>query len=280
MSNGNLHPADELGRLQHGSYELPARERELSEILIADREARVGEEFVAIVREREEGLVVGTVVDCERLPDLHKVLQYLQQGVMIVDTETTGLYPARGDRIVSVAALGARVGWSIECTGDEVDGYLVMTDSFRWEVHETGRYYYRKINPGRASSAGALRIHGLTDLTAEATFPDIAADLEDFLKYEVFVAHNAPFDDEFLLTEFQRAGRPGPTYEDIVDTRVISKMIWPDQSGSLDALAKRLGVDRGSRDERHDALDDCRLLARCLPGLVQAIKEHLAKECK
>jgi DNA polymerase III epsilon subunit-like protein len=53
-------------------------------------------------------------------------------------------------------------------------------------------------------------------------------------------------------------------------------MLWPDESGSLDTLAKRLGVDRGDRDAKHDPLEDCRLLARCLPGLVAEIKKRIA----
>jgi DNA polymerase III epsilon subunit-like protein len=60
--------------------------------------------------------------------------------------------------------------------------------------------------------------------------------------------------------------------EAVINTRVTSRMLWFDKSGSLDALCKRLGIDRGDRDSRHGALDDFRLLARCLPGLVAEIK--------
>jgi DNA polymerase III epsilon subunit family exonuclease len=280
ITETTIHPADQLGRLQHGSYELPATERALAAKLIADREARVGREYIAIVHERATDNGGEECVDCVRLPDLYKVAWQLQQCVLVVDTETTGLYPARGDRLVSVAALGVSVGWSVECTGDEVDGHYVMDGPIGWELQETGRCYYRKVNPGRPSDPEAERIHGLTDLSAEPAFAEIAKEVHDFLDGETVVAHNAPFDLDFIGEELRRVGIMFPLYEDIIDTRVLSKMLWPDQSGSLDALAKRLGVDRGDRDARHDALDDCKILARCLPGLVREITKRLSEEVR
>jgi DNA polymerase III epsilon subunit-like protein len=272
------HPADKLGRLQHGRDEFEAIERHLAEVLIADREARVGRTYHAIVREHVVNGAVEQYVDCVRLPDLEKVLRQLQQGVMIVDTETTGLYPARGDRVVSVAALGVRLGWSFECAGDEADGYVVLKETYGWEVHETGRTLHRRVDPGRPSDPEAERIHGLRDLTGESRFEEIAKDVQHFLEYSTLLAHNAPFDVDFLDCEFMRTGLLSTMYEDIIDTRVISKMLWPNESGSLDALAKRLGVDRGDRDQQHDALEDCRLLARCLPGLAREIQKRLSND--
>jgi len=272
------HPADKLGRLQHGRDEFEAIERKLAELLIADCEARVGQKYHAIVREHVIDGAVEQYVDCVRLPDLGKVVWQLQQGVLIVDTETTGLHPARGDRVVSVAALGVRLGWSFECAGDETDGYVVLKETLGWEVHETGRTLHRRVNPGRPSDPAAERIHGLTDLTGEPRFEEIAKEVQDFLEYATLLAHNAPFDVDFLDCEFMRTGLLSTMYEDVIDTRVISKMLWPNESGSLDTLAKRLGVDRGDRDQQHNALEDCRLLARCLPGLIAAIKERLSND--
>jgi DNA polymerase III epsilon subunit-like protein len=87
-------------------------------------------------------------------------------------------------------------------------------------------------------------------------------------------AHNAPFDVGFLQAEFAAAGLDLPTMY-VVDTRVCSKLLWPSEPASLDPMMDRLGVDRGNRDERHDALEDCRLLARCLPGLVAEIARRI-----
>jgi DNA polymerase-3 subunit epsilon len=278
MITENEHPADHLGRLQHGRHEYEATERRLADILIADREARVGKTYHAIVREHVVNGAVEQYVDCVRLPDLEKVVRQLQQGVLIVDTETTGLYPARGDRVVSVAALGVRLGWSFECAGDETDGYYIVKETLGWEVHETGRTLHRRVNPGRPSDPEAERIHGLRDLTGEPRFEEIANEVQHFVEYATVVAHNAAFDVDFLDTEFMRTGLLSTMYEDVIDTRVISKMLWPNESGSLDALAKRLGVDRGGRDQRHDALEDCRLLARCLPGLAREIQKRLSND--
>jgi hypothetical protein len=86
---------------------------------------------------------IKTYVTCGRLPDLQEVARRLQRGVLVLDTETTGLYLARGDRLVSVGALAAAVGWCAEVTCEEVDGYYVLNGPIGWELNEIARRYHK-----------------------------------------------------------------------------------------------------------------------------------------
>jgi DNA polymerase III epsilon subunit-like protein len=272
-----LHPADELAYVRAEMDRLTGREIALTRALVADREARVGSLHHAVVT-RVSGQ---DAIDVERLPDLREVLPLLLSPVLCIDCETTGLHPLDGDRMVSLAVLQAQV-----CNETTFDS----DHSPQWQHGEgvafiAHRAYVATFNPeGRKSSPGALAVHGLSDerLAGCVAFAERAREVEDILTGQdddfvatTIVAHNAPFDVGFLDMEFERAGR-SVTWGPIVDTRIISKLLWPAEKGSLDALCERLGVDRGDRDARHESLKDARLLALCLPGLVAEIRRGVA----
>ncbi|CAA2155888.1 DNA polymerase III subunit epsilon [Methylobacterium brachiatum] len=270
-----FHPADELAYVRAELDRLTGREIALTRALVADREARVGALHHA-VDQRVSGR---DAVDIERLPDLPEVLRLLSRPVLCIDCETTGLHPLNGDRMVSLAILSAqiepiKVVWSRGPDFDHVS--IRFLDRHAW----VGAF-----NPGgRSSTPEALAVHGLSDerLAGCVPFAERAHELADILTeadfdgfQPVIVAHNAPFDVGFLDMEFERAGR-AVSWGPIVDTRLISKILWPGEKGSLDALCERLGVDCGDRDERHESLKDARLLALCIPGLVAEIRRRVA----
>lgn len=256
-----LHPVDDLAFVRHELAQcvsrqrlLTLREETLAANLVADREARVGTLHHAVVS-RVRGI---DVVDIERLPDLQRTLLLLQGPVVVADTETTGLHVLEGDRLISAAFLPVHPAALVPSTPLEIT-----------------------VNPGRASDAGALAVHGMTlaDLKDRPAFAYThARAIIDICRSGVLVAHNAPFDIGFLNAEFEGVGLwfDGVPSE-VIDTRIVSKILWPGEPGSLDALATRLGVDRGDRDARHTAAGDARLLAACLPGLRDALRRRIAR---
>ncbi len=253
----DTHPADALAALRASASPDADLTADLEAALVSDREARVGETHHAVVTRLPDGWRV----DVLPLPDLADTLALIEHHrVTLLDTETTGLHPRVDDRVVSVAATEAVL------SGDTVlfGGLQVVA----------------VVNPGRPSSPKALEVHGLDEagLSAMPPFAEVSRFVGAVLQGKVLIAHNAPFDVDFLDAEFERTPFPGPseTALAVVDTRVISKMLWPGEPGSLDALANRLGVDRGGRDARHDALSDAVLLGRCLPGLAAEIRHRLA----
>jgi DNA polymerase III subunit epsilon len=159
---------------------------------------------------------------------------------IVLDTETTGLNPRTGDRIVEVGCV------------EIVDRKL------------TGNNYHRYINPERDSDEAALAVHGLTTefLSDKPKFHEIAAELRDFIKDAEIIIHNAPFDLGFLNHEFQRIGLP-PFVEhcsNVIDTLVQAKELHPGKRNSLDALCDRYGISNAHR-KLHGALLDSELLA-------------------
>ena len=157
---------------------------------------------------------------------------------VLFDTETTGLDPLTGDRVIEIAAL--------ELLGDL----------------PTGASFHRLVHPQRDIPEGATRIHGITiDRLRDAPrFEEIAADMLEFFGDGMLVAHNAPFDFGFIDAELSRAGRPGLDRGRMVDTLVLAKTRFPGMPNSLDALCRRFGIDLSER-VTHNALLDCRLLA-------------------
>jgi DNA polymerase III epsilon subunit len=275
-----LHPADELADVRLQIKNLERREGELRTALIADREARVGAVLVAIVSERAKSVTdwqklarglgataeqikahttcsTYTVVETANVPSLPEVLRLLRGPMLMLDTETTGLSPAAGDRIVSLALAPARLERPFTYFGGE-------------------RTFHEVVNPGRPSHPNALAVHGLTDefLADKPPFSDHLDRVSDLLENATVVAQNAPFDMAFLKNEFALAGRALPPCT-VVDTRVVSKMLWPAEKGSLDALCERLFIYRGERDLRHDALEDCRLLFEVVEALEGEISDRL-----
>ncbi|MDE2574622.1 MAG: DNA polymerase III subunit epsilon [Rhodospirillales bacterium] len=157
---------------------------------------------------------------------------------VLFDTETTGLDPLLGDRVIEIAAL-------------ELDGDL-----------PTGRHYHTLIHPGRDIPEGATRIHGITlDALRDAPrFEEIADALLAFLGDGPLIAHNAPFDFGFLDAEFARIGLAALDRGRMIDTLAMAKQRYPGMPNSLDALCRRLDIDLSQRTT-HNALLDCKLLA-------------------
>ncbi len=164
---------------------------------------------------------------------------------IILDTETTGLDPAGGHRIVEIGCIEL-----INCI-------------------PTGREWHRHINPERDVPRSAFEVHGLSFefLSDKPRFGELADDLLTFIEGGMLVMHNAPFDYGFLNAELERVGRPALRWEFVVDTLAIARRRHPGSPCSLDALCKRYGVDLSER-VKHSALLDCRLLAAVYVELV------------
>jgi DNA polymerase-3 subunit epsilon len=161
---------------------------------------------------------------------------------IILDTETTGLEPEQGHRIIEIGA--------IEIVNRR----------------RTGRQFHRYLCPDRDIDPGAVQVHGLTNefLSGQPRFPEIADDLLEFIRDAEVIIHNAPFDVAFLDAEFQRMapGVPTPKTNDlcqVLDTLALARQLHPGQRNSLDALCKRYSVDNSHRD-LHGALLDADLL--------------------
>ena len=159
---------------------------------------------------------------------------------IFLDTETTGLNPESGDRIVEIGC--------IEMVSRRLTG-------------ETRHVY---LNPERKGHEEAIRIHGLTDafLADKPKFAEVADDLLDFLAGADIVIHNAAFDVGFLNAELKRLGRaPFHTVAaKVTDTLLMAREMFPGKANNLDALCKRLEVDNAHRTH-HGALLDAGLLA-------------------
>lgn len=157
---------------------------------------------------------------------------------VLFDTETTGLEPHLGHRVIEVAAL------------ELINGL------------PTGRHFHALIHPGRDIPEEATRVHGLVDahLRDKPVFSVVAADLLAFFEDGQLVAHNAPFDFAFLDAEFVRSGLDRLDPARMVDTLALAKARFPGLPNSLDALCRRFGVDLSARTT-HNALLDCKLLA-------------------
>jgi DNA polymerase-3 subunit epsilon len=157
---------------------------------------------------------------------------------VLFDTETTGLDPLLGDRVIEIAAL-------------ELENEL-----------PTGRQFHALVDPERDIPEEASRIHGLTsaDVAGKPRFAAIAAELLAFLDEDPLIAHNAPFDFGFLNAEFARIGMPALDPARMIDTLALAKARFPGLPNSLDALCRRFSIDLSART-RHNALLDCRLLA-------------------
>lgn len=172
---------------------------------------------------------------------------------VLLDTETTGLEPHLGHRIIEVAAL--------ELVNDL----------------PTGRHYRTLVDPGRDIPDEAVRIHGIkaADTAGWPRFQDIAGQLLDFLGDGSLIAHNAPFDFAFLNAEFVLLGLPRLDPGRMVDTLSLAKARYPGLPNSLDALCRRFSIDLSARTT-HNALLDCRLLAEVYIELTGGRQKGLA----
>ncbi|MBI1360643.1 MAG: DNA polymerase III subunit epsilon [Alphaproteobacteria bacterium] len=160
---------------------------------------------------------------------------------VVFDTETTGLEPAAGDRIVEVGCV-------------ELVNYL-----------PTGREFQIYINPERPVSEATVRITGITNevLRGKPPFshPDVVDRLMEFFGDDPIVAHNADFDRMFLNAELTRLGRAEIARERFIDTLPLARAHRPGSPASLDAVCKRFNISLEGR-ELHGALKDAQLLAR------------------
>ncbi len=165
------------------------------------------------------------------------ILQPMRE--VIFDTETTGLDPKTGDRMVEI-------------------GCLEMIDRV-----ETGNTYHAYYNPERDMPAAAEAVHGLSIefLSGKPLFSETAGELLEFLGDAPLVAHNAGFDFGFLNNELERIGREPISLDRMIDTVAIARKKHPGAKLSLDALCTRYGVDRSHR-VKHGALLDAELLAQ------------------
>lgn len=160
---------------------------------------------------------------------------------IVLDTETTGLSPRDGHRIIEIACV-------------EIDDFI-----------PTGRHFHTYVHPERDIDPEAQRVHGisLASLSGKPKFadPEVAGALERFVDGARLVAHNAAFDRDFINHELALAGRPLLPEARWVDTMVLAQQRYPGLHNSLDALCKRLKISLAER-EKHGALIDARLLAR------------------
>ena len=158
---------------------------------------------------------------------------------IVFDTETTGLNPGGGDRMVEI-------------------GCVEMFNRV-----ETGRHFHAYFFPERDMPFEAEMVHGLTSafLSDKPLFGDKVDDLLEFIEDSPLVAHNAGFDFGFLNFELERAGRPTVSMHRMVDTLQLARARHPGAKHSLDALCMRFGIDRSQRI-KHGALLDAQLLAQ------------------
>src|SRR5512137_1719927 len=159
---------------------------------------------------------------------------------IVLDTETTGLEPELGHRIIEI-------------------GCIEVVNRRR-----SGRVFHRYLCPDREIDAGALQVHGLTEefLKEQPRFAEIATELLEFLRGAELIIHNAPFDIAFLDAELARLAEPPGRIGDhcqVLDTLQMARQMHPGQRNGLDALCKRYSIDNSHR-ELHGALLDAELL--------------------
>ena len=306
----NTHPADALASIRKEIRQLESAETALKKSLIADREARVGVSHHAVVdrRCREtvdyarviedmravyfdlaetidrltsadiDGMHTGLTahmrrwddaefesrqkrtkkseyeqVSIEAVPDIAEILRLLDGPCVYLDTETTGFSHAVGDRVVS---LGLHF-----TTHDGISNRVMF------------------FNPqGKRSSAQALEVNGLIEefLATQKPFAECANKIRDRITGHTLVAHNAPFDMGFLRAEFARTLIDFPSVLGVVDTRVLSKLLWPGESATLDAVCERLGIP--ARTGKHDALADAKLVAEVVNRVRPLLEARLADD--
>ncbi len=164
---------------------------------------------------------------------------------VVLDTETTGLDPSQGHRIVEIGAV-------------ELFNHM-----------PTGRTYHQYVNPQRPVPAEAVAIHGLTEdfLRDKPLFPNVAPAFLEFVAGAKLVIHNAAFDLRFLNAELEQAGLARLSDDMAVDTLMIARRKFPGSPASLDALCRRFGVDNSAR-EKHGALLDSEILAEVYLELI------------
>jgi len=174
---------------------------------------------------------------------------------IVLDTETTGLDPLTGDRVVEI-------------------GCIELLNRF-----PTGQTFHRYINPERDMPGSAFDVHGLsTDfLKDKPPFAEIAEDFLGFVGDAALVIHNASFDAAFLNSELERVGKPLISRDRLVDTLLLARRRHPGAQNRLDDLCARYGIDN-TRRNKHGALLDAELLAEVYIELTGARQAALGLE--
>ncbi|HJX17727.1 MAG TPA: DNA polymerase III subunit epsilon [Acidiferrobacterales bacterium] len=162
---------------------------------------------------------------------------------IILDTETTGLEPSQGHRIIEIGA--------VEMLNRRL----------------TGNRFHQYLNPEREIDAGAIEVHGITNemLVDKPKFADIAADFLAFVQGAELIIHNAPFDTGFINCEFRLLGETAPavsieTVCTVLDTLKLARKLRPGQKNDLDSLCRHYNIDNAQRS-LHGALLDAEILA-------------------
>ena len=164
---------------------------------------------------------------------------------IILDTETTGLSPEKGDRILEIACIETK------------------------DLIPTKKVFYKLINPEREVSEDAFKIHGYSyeKLKREKKFEEIADEFLEFINGKKLIIHNAEFDISFINHELKKINKNLININNVVDTLEIARGKFPGTSNSLDNLCKRYGIDSSKR-EKHNALLDCQLLREVYINLI------------
>ena len=164
---------------------------------------------------------------------------------IVLDTETTGLDPSDGHRLVEIGGLEL------------------------YNCIPTGQVFHRYIDPQRDIPESAFEVHGLSRefLTGKPLFEHVVEEFLAFVGDAKLVIHNAEFDMRFLNAELQRVGRPAITFGRAVDTLTLARRRHPGLPNSLDALCARYGIDN-SRRTKHGALLDAELLSEVYIELI------------
>ena len=164
---------------------------------------------------------------------------------IFLDTETTGLSPNDGDRILEIACIETK------------------------DLIPTKKIFHKLINPERKVSQEAFKVHGFSNdfLQDKQKFKEIADELLEFIEGKKLIIHNAPFDIGFLNSELKKINKKVLDIKKVDDTLSLARSKFPASSNSLDNLCKRFNIDI-SRRTKHNALLDCELLREVYINLV------------
>ena len=171
---------------------------------------------------------------------------------VVLDTETTGLDPRSGHRIVEIGCV-------------ELINHMA-----------TGKHFHKYLNPERDIPEQASVIHGLTEefLSSQPVFADIAEEFEAFIGDSTLVIHNAEFDLGFINAEREKISQPPIAPDRAIDTVSLARRKFPGAQANLDALCRRFKIDNSDRS-LHGALKDARLLAEVYLELIGGRQQNL-----
>ena len=166
---------------------------------------------------------------------------------IFLDTETTGLSPKEGHKIVEIACVETK------------------------DLIPTNKIFHKLVNPERDVPEEAFKIHGFSEkfLRTQKTFYYIAEEFLNFIKGKKIIIHNASFDLNFLNNELSKIGKKKINKSDVIDSLEIARNKFPGTSNSLDALCRRFNIDLSKRT-KHNALLDCELLREVYINLLDA----------